>query len=118
MIAHIAGLGWIGKSCLLVTPDHGPRVRFISLLTNAPLNAVDQPVEQRCNACRACEKICPAGAIKGVNFRMGEGREERLDFRRCENYFSHMKEQGSRDVCGMCLYVCPHGRKKAGSGRR
>ena len=24
LAAHLAGLGWIGKSCLLVTPDHGP----------------------------------------------------------------------------------------------
>ena len=23
LAAHLAGLGWIGKSCLLVTPDHG-----------------------------------------------------------------------------------------------
>ena len=25
MIAHISGLGWIGKNCLLITPQHGPR---------------------------------------------------------------------------------------------
>ena len=24
LAAHLAGLGWIGKSCLLVTPNHGP----------------------------------------------------------------------------------------------
>ncbi len=30
MAAHLAGLGWIGKSCLLVTPDRGPRVRWVS----------------------------------------------------------------------------------------
>ena len=36
LAAHLAGLGWIGKSCLLVTPDHGPRVRWITVLTDAP----------------------------------------------------------------------------------
>lgn len=37
MSAHLAGLGWIGKSCLLVTSDAGPRVRFSTILTDAPL---------------------------------------------------------------------------------
>jgi len=37
LAAHLAGLGWIGKSCLLVTPQVGPRVRWISVLTDAPL---------------------------------------------------------------------------------
>ena len=36
--AHLAGLGWIGKSCLLVTPMDGPRVRWASILTDAPLD--------------------------------------------------------------------------------
>lgn len=112
MIAHIAGLGWIGKSCLLITPDHGPRVRFISVLTNAPLNAVDQPMEQRCNTCMACAKICPTNAIKGVNYRMGGGRDERFDFRKCQDYFSGMQQESAWDVCGLCLYVCPYGRRK------
>jgi len=26
MAAHLAGLGWIGKTCLLITPKAGPRV--------------------------------------------------------------------------------------------
>src|SRR5665647_251183 len=38
LAAHLAGLGWIGKSCLLITADHGPRVRWVSILTDAPLN--------------------------------------------------------------------------------
>jgi len=32
MAAHLAGLGWIGKSCLLVTPEAGPRVRWATIL--------------------------------------------------------------------------------------
>lgn len=109
MIAHIAGLGWIGKNCLLITPEHGPRVRFVTALTNAPLKAINNPLEQRCNNCTECVKICSAQAIKGKNYQDRENREERLDFKKCQEYFNKMKEKYTWDVCGMCLYICPYG---------
>jgi epoxyqueuosine reductase len=112
MIAHIAGLGWIGKNCLLVTPRHGPRLRLISVLTEAPLETVDNPLEQRCGECNECVKICPVKAIKGKNYIPGESREERLDFLKCQNYFEEMKAARKYNVCGMCLYACPYGKKK------
>jgi epoxyqueuosine reductase len=62
MIAHLSGLGWIGKSCLLVTPDFGLRVRFVSVLTNAPLKTIDLIIEQKCNSCDECVKICSVKA--------------------------------------------------------
>jgi len=111
MIAHIAGLGWIGKNCLLITPEHGPRVRFTSILTNAPLDVVDIPIDQRCGDCDLCVKICPTRAIKGRNYVPGESREERFDFQKCQRYFAALKEKHPWGVCGMCLYACPHGRK-------
>jgi epoxyqueuosine reductase QueG len=112
MIAHIAGLGWIGKNCLLVTPRHGPRLRLISVLTDAPLEAVDNPMDQHCGECMECAKICPVKAIKGKNFQMGESREKRFDFIKCHDYFEHMKANQKYAVCGMCLYVCPMGMGK------
>jgi epoxyqueuosine reductase len=111
MIAHIAGLGWIGKNCLLITNDHGPRVRFISILTNAPLKKNDKPIEQRCNDCNECEKVCPTKSIKGRNYIQGETREERFDFLKCQNYFDKLKETQKYQVCGMCLYACPYGKR-------
>lgn len=111
-IAHIAGLGWIGKNCLLITPRHGPRVRFTTVLTNAPLKAIDNPIDQQCNDCIECVKICPSKAIKGRNFSPYEDREERLDFIKCQEYFKKMKEKYIWNVCGMCLYVCPYGKNK------
>ena len=109
MVAHIAGLGWIGKNCLLITPEHGPRVRFVTVLTNAPIKAINKPLQQRCNDCTECAKICPAKAIKGKNYLDGEHREERFDFKKCQDYFKRLKEKYTWDVCGMCLYVCPYG---------
>jgi epoxyqueuosine reductase len=112
MIAHIAGLGWIGKNCLLVTPDRGPRLRLVSLLTNAPVMGVDGLIEERCGECDACAKACPVGAIKGRPFDVGEGREERFDFKKCQAYSEQMERTSKYAVCGMCLYACPYGKPK------
>ncbi|MBN1695910.1 MAG: hypothetical protein JW881_00230 [Spirochaetales bacterium] len=51
--ARFAGFGWIGKSCFLVTPDHGPRVRWATVLTGAPLAPSGKPVRDRCRDCTA-----------------------------------------------------------------
>lgn len=112
MAAHLAGLGWIGKSCLLVTPDHGPRVRWVSVLTDAPLTPTGQAMEQRCGECMECANACPASAILGRNFVEQEPREARMDARKCERFYDEMEAQGKVAVCGMCLYICPKGRKR------
>lgn len=39
-VAVHAGLGWIGKNCLLITERYGGAVRLSSLLTDAPLPPV------------------------------------------------------------------------------
>lgn len=109
--ARLAGLGWIGKSCLLVTPEHGPRVRWTSILTDAPLEPTGEPMDENCGGCTACVDICPVGAFAGRNFHSDESREVRYNARKCERYFDEMKANGKMAVCGMCLYICPHGRK-------
>lgn len=111
LAAHQAGLGWIGKSCLLVTPDHGPRVRWGTVLTDAPLPA-GEPMEQRCGSCRACVDACPPGVITGRNFIESEPREARYAAPGCERYIRSMEQGGRPGVCGMCLHSCPQGRKK------
>lgn len=63
-VATRAGLGWIGKNCLLVTPQYGSAVRISSLLTDAPLTC-DAPITRsQCGACHACVRYCPAHALK------------------------------------------------------
>ena len=113
LAAHLAGLGWIGKSCLLITPEAGPRVRWVSVLTDAALGAIGKPMEERCSTCQECVEICPVRAFTGQPFRDGEPREMRYDASKCDRYFRKMKEQKpGLEVCGLCLYVCPHGRRK------
>jgi len=112
MIAHIAGLGWIGKNCLLVTTEHGPRLRLISILTNAPLETVDNQLEQRCGECTQCVNICPVRAFTGKNYVEGQSRETRFDFMKCQSYFESMKRTQKYSVCGLSLYTCPYGQKQ------
>jgi len=111
LAAHLAGLGWIGKSCLLITPDHGPRVRWISILTDAPLFPTGSPLEQQCGTCTACVDICPQNAFTGRPFHRDEPREDRFDAAACDRHFKELEQSYSVSVCGLCLYICPHGKK-------
>jgi epoxyqueuosine reductase QueG len=111
LAAHLAGLGWIGKSCLLVTPDHGPRVRWITVLTDAPLVPSGTPMRPRCGECTACVDICPVHAFTGRLFCEDEPREARFDAAACDRYFKELEAGSGPGVCGLCLFVCPHGRK-------
>ncbi|MDO9549651.1 MAG: epoxyqueuosine reductase [Methanoregula sp.] len=117
LAAHLAGLGWIGKSCLLITPDHGPRVRWVSILTDAPLNLTGSPMEQQCGKCTACVDICPQKAFTGRVFCKDKPREARFDAAACDRYFKELEKSKGVGVCGLCLYICPHGRK-SGKGNR
>lgn len=111
MGAHLAGLGWIGKNCLLITPEVGPRVRWATVLTDAPLQVTGEPMEEHCGGCQQCAEICPQSAFTGQPFREGEPRDVRFAAHRCKAYFNEMEEATGLPVCGLCLYVCPYGRK-------
>jgi epoxyqueuosine reductase len=113
LAARLAGLGWIGPSCLLVTPEVGPRVRWVTVLTDASLEA-GNPLADQCGDCQRCVEACPAQAFTGRPFDPGEPREARFDVHRCQEYRIHLRDEvtGVR-VCGMCVYVCPHGQKEA-----
>ena len=99
LAAHLAGLGWIGKSCLLITPDHGPRVRWVTILTDAPLRPTGSPMEQQCGECTACVDICPQHAFTGRPFHRDEPREARFDAAACDRYFRELEK--SQWCCGL-----------------
>jgi epoxyqueuosine reductase len=114
MGAHLAGLGWIGKSCLLITPEVGPRVRWATVLTDASLNVTGQRMDERCGTCQECVEVCPPQAFTGQPFHAGQPREVRFAAHKCRAYFDKMDETTGLSVCGLCLYVCPYGRKQLG----
>jgi epoxyqueuosine reductase QueG len=109
--ARLAGFGWIGKNSLLINPGHGPRVRWTTILTNAPLPAENKIEGSRCGECRECVDACPVGALKNREFDENEAREVRFDFTKCEKYYDSLENSGKPRVCGMCMAACPFGKK-------
>ena len=109
LAAHLAGLGWIGKSALLITPEHGPRVRWGTVLIDAPLETGTR-MDEMCRDCDVCVKACPAHAFTGQAFDKPRPRSEIFAAEACDNYLS--KRETLRRACGICVYVCPFGRNK------
>ena len=107
--ATLAGLGWIGKCALLVTPDFGPAVRWASVLTDAPLKAGVPVTESRCGDCTACVAICPGKACSGKAWRQEIPREEFWDPKACVQGMQKvsMARLGRSGICGMCIAACP-----------
>lgn len=82
LAARPAGLGWIDRSCLFITSDYGPRVRFATVLTDARLDA-GSPIDEKCGDCRECVDTCPVRSFKEARFDPSEPREARFDARLC-----------------------------------
>lgn len=61
--AYEAGLGALGKSRLLLTERFGPRIRFLSIVTDAPFKPGKRLEKDYCKNCDLCIKACPVGAI-------------------------------------------------------
>lgn len=111
-IAEKAGLGWIGKNTLLLSKEAGSWFFLGELLTTLPL-PVDTPVIQDgCQNCQACLKICPTGAL--VNAKQ-------IDARRCISYLTIEHKTaipielrlliGNRIYgCDDCQLICPWNR--------
>jgi len=114
-VAIAAGVGWQGKSLLVVTPLYGPRVRLVTVLTDAALKP-DRPTKNRCGSCSRCSDACPAQAIKNVNTTTHyASRDQALHFERCaakvSQEFAKLPFIES-PICGVCIRACPWGSKK------
>ncbi len=112
LIANLAGLGWIGKNCLLITPQCGPRIRLATILTNMPLDS-SKPIENRCGDCNLCVQICPVKAFTGVPFNPREPREKRFNAHLCHKYQREREAKMGDTLCGLCVYICPYGKRQS-----
>jgi len=57
-----AGVGWRGRSTMVLTPGSGPWVLLGSVVTDAALDETS-PMRRGCGTCVACIPACPTGAI-------------------------------------------------------
>ncbi|MBR6651550.1 MAG: epoxyqueuosine reductase, partial [Anaerotignum sp.] len=110
-VATKAGLGWIGKSCILVTKDFGGAFRMSVVLTDAPLPADEPITESQCGGCTKCVDACPAQCLKNTLWKAGMAREEIADVFACdETMRKNMMERHGYEmtICGKCFAVCPY----------
>jgi epoxyqueuosine reductase QueG len=112
-VARLAGIGWQGKSLLIVSPQFGPRIRLSTVLTDMPLSS-DKVMKNRCGTCDECTKACPASAIKNIRTEdRYANREDALHFSRCVEQTRRFKARLGIEaqICGVCIRACPFGRR-------
>lgn len=105
-LGQYAGLGWRGKSNLLITPELGPRQKISAIFTsieNLPVKEVNEHswIADYCNNCGKCIKKCPEGAIVEVESHDGfEGTKLNPEFCRA-----------GYESCTICMRECPFNKK-------
>jgi len=114
-VATIAGMGWIGKSALLVTKEYGAAIRLTTVLTNMSFGDYQEPISiSFCGECKKCVEACPANAISGKNWHLGMDRDDFYSAVQCKNKISRIIQNNSeiKDlICGKCIVVCPWTKK-------
>ncbi|MBE3594082.1 MAG: tRNA epoxyqueuosine(34) reductase QueG [Candidatus Carbobacillus altaicus] len=109
-VAERAGIGWIGKNGLLITPEYGSFVYLGELVVSVTLPP-DQPMVEQCGSCRKCLDLCPTQAFEAPGV---------LNGKRCLSYHTQTKgfvplyfreKMGNRLYgCDTCQLVCPYNR--------
>jgi len=114
-VATHAGLGWIGKSGLLITKEFGPRLRLVTILVKTPLISNKKPVvKSRCGKCNICVDVCPAKAMNGKSWDISVDRDIFLNAQTCRDKckeFGKTKLNMDARVCGICVAACPIGNR-------
>jgi epoxyqueuosine reductase len=101
-----AGLGFIGKNTLLISPEYGSQMALGVVLTDVEVRSQKPEIRcltsdfrfpaSICGSCRKCLDACPTGALVAPYI---------LDARKCISYkFFISKEKGG---CDICQDVCP-----------
>lgn len=111
-LAARAGIGFLAKSAMVISPTHGPYLQLAELLTGMELPP-DQPAPGSCGTCTACLTACPTQAIVAPF---------EVDARRCLSYTTielrgfaapELREKQGEWLfgCDVCIEVCPFTRR-------
>lgn len=116
--AYYAGLGHIGVNNTILTRAFGPRVRFVSVFTDAHLPSVAKRPERLCIRCGACIRLCPVQALQMNKKDLADPRIAVAAYRRiaCAQWARALTEKGCYP-CGICIKVCPVGEDRKLYGR-
>ncbi len=119
-LAVRAGLGWIGKNGLLITPERGSMVYLAEIITSIPLREDNPYAEDHCGECSLCIHACPVSAISGNKL---------VNSRKCIAFHTNTSKEpipvdiamnlGGRIFgCDICQQVCPWNSRDAFTGNR
>jgi epoxyqueuosine reductase QueG len=107
-----AGMGWIGKSGVLITRKFGPRVRLGVILVDYDFKIKEKLVRNLCGNCTECIEACPHNFINGITWDIETKRKELLEYKACNMKRKEYLEVANRKhECGYCLLACPWGIK-------
>jgi len=114
ILAQNAGLGWIGKHGLLITPEFGPRQRITVIYTgikNLPFNEEGNKhawISEYCKKCKRCVVKCPAKAVYEIPRVNNQYNTTHIDSEMC------FPEFYDNYGCTICIKVCPFSKKSFG----
>lgn len=109
-----AGLGWVGRSSMLVNSRLGSYTLIGLLLLDLPVesneDSIVRPLFDGCGGCKCCVEACPTGAITGSGV---------IDARRCLSFQTIEAREGVDPAfadrldgrifgCDACLEACPY----------
>lgn len=105
-LAQKAGIGWVGKHGLLITPEFGPRVRLAAVYTNIqnlPFSEENSHgwIEEYCTICGLCIEQCPPKAILEDTVIHDSGLMTNISQQECFEYFIQFYG------CSVCVKACP-----------
>ena len=101
-----AGLGWIGQSGLLISPELGPRQKISAIfvsIANLPIKESNEHswITDYCEKCGKCIKACPEKALIETETCCG-GKETEFMQELCI---------GCSEGCTYCIEGCPFDQK-------